>query len=381
VCKNKYIDIVQQSYLQDIIRWRYALLLLVPGLLRHIDILGRGHRVVIRCILRDLDATYSLRDKLVVAVYFSYYYEHVCVLKFVDTVDQSAREHLQCALEHRIILLYDNLFMKGSAKRKSHRQGLRGRVMLLRRLTKTAHLLPPQYQDLRRFECSILVDKKPCAQCTAPDGAPNTQDDPLRERDACFCSWIIRCLPTSYLNTFGIREKRLCMQIHESKHTYRTHTQKLAVLYYTAANQSDGAVKQLTDLYCNSIAFLLRLYFKILMTEAAVDPAIHDGAILTSFYRSLLQLVPFLAMNLSYDVILRESEQDTDRTIGYTKSTLHTWCRHQGYEKAYEDMFRELICEGIAISCKAREELDDLYEHEKSMHDNSQTYWTSNSET
>jgi hypothetical protein len=168
------------------------------------------------------------------------------------------------------------------------------------------------------------------------------------------------------------------MQIHENKHTYRAHTRKLAVLYYTAASQSDVAVRQLTDLYCNSIAFLLRIYFGILMT---VEPARHDGTILTSFYRSLSQLVPFLAMSLSYDVILRESEQDAEQTIGYTKSTLSTWCRNQGYEKAYEDMFGELICEGIAISRKAREELNDLYEHDKSMHGSSPIDQMSDSET
>jgi hypothetical protein len=334
-----------KSYLQDIVRWKYVLLYLVPDLRRHIDFLGQHLRNDFQYVLASIDAPYETPDKPKLVIMLSWYYKDVCALRFVDTVNQSAREHLQCALEHRLIHLYSTLLTKRSINRKSHRQEgpFRAQVIPFCALLGVTQFLPPQLQDPQIQGRWDLCDTHNDMQCRLPEGAPDAQEVSIEKRTACVCSWVINSLPTGYLTTFGLCAEVLCLRIHKRKCS-------LAAVYYEVANHPDAA-RGLTKLYCHSIAYLLQIYFNHLVTETTSSSRVsgtlshdrHDGLILSHSSGYVALDIFFIAMDLVSHFI-KDIEQSREPMSGNAVSSLDIWCRSEGRGEEYEAVLREIIC-------------------------------------
>jgi hypothetical protein len=282
------------------------------------------------------------------AFFLSALYDDFVNLKYLDTVDQSAGEHLRLAVEHRLILLYDILLVGKSVTRKVHQQERERRARELR-CTSKAVLLSPQFPDLPRPLMSTLFDNYATVQCEALDGAPNTRKDSLRKDTACFCAWITHGIPSPYFVEFDLQPEQICRDLHDIKHEYCYDAQGLAVMYYNFdVNESPYFANLIRDTYGRVMGNLLRLYSNCLLIEAAShldlpnivkSIRLDDERILASWYCLCPQLIPFSAMALTFDYLMWYFQASNEEE----EDILETWICDQVCVKEIEAAFREII--------------------------------------
>jgi hypothetical protein len=177
------------------------------------------------------------------AVPLTFYYEEVCSMRFLDSVNQPACEHLRCGIEQRLFLVYNALFTKDPVTKTLRYNELNIRAETLRRCSSAnSNSLQQQYHAISRLENWASEYHAPHPQCKCPK---DTQNDPFSQKGTGFCCWATYCLPKQYLETFGLSTGDFCECLHDTKQPRYHDTYCFASIFFI-----DMPVIQLLRLIC-----------------------------------------------------------------------------------------------------------------------------------
>jgi hypothetical protein len=271
-----------RSYAQSTLRWKTALLLLQPELVRRLARLEEHYRETTQAMLALFADRALYQYTYVAAVILGSMYADVCSMKFAksnyletETFDQSAVQHLRSAIEHRLRFLYGILF-SNEPKRKKFKPKEKERMQTLEAtgpFWKTLRLLPLQYSDRSNagywHRANTLYwpvhAQKQYSRCPLPC---NAGAEPLRSvtKPQCFCLWAVNCIPHECLGPFGFDPERFCHDVHDSKGQFHSNISDLRAMHAEIASKPEGTctLQELAVFYKGTIAILLRMYFDCL---------------------------------------------------------------------------------------------------------------------
>jgi hypothetical protein len=349
------------SYSLSIARWKGALLNIVPHLRRQITTLEQCHRIIGPRLLDCLDILYISADKMTAAFLLSWYYDDICSMRSLDTLDSSACDHISCALEHRLALLYDLIFTKVSATKTSHRRELKEQALMLRRCSNANIFVPSEYQSFHdnmqwasRYESSNF-------QCRDQE---YSQDHSSRKKVASFCSWVNCCIPPGYWEMFGLDTENFCKEIHDAEQIHDPNAYDLASLYDSVASNDPYLFPLLATAYRNAIAFMLQMYLSCLLTEAtsSTEIARHKPKIIWP------QEILFMAMPVCFHFLKWCGGQKNLMDQDFRK-TMGTWIREDGPGKAIEALLKEAPSKVSMVYVAEQEQnCEHDLQHDKSLH-------------
>ncbi|KAI2483448.1 hypothetical protein Ptr902_05765 [Pyrenophora tritici-repentis] len=144
------------SYSFSLLRWKRVILFLDPSLVHYVGYIEKLLYWRLQLILAELYDNRCYQDLTSAAWYLNVVYEGICSMEPSHLVDQSAKEHLQSALETRTAHIYSMLFPAGSTS-KAFRRKQEFQSLLLSWFKSTAHLLRPEYRRSVTASCDSAV--------------------------------------------------------------------------------------------------------------------------------------------------------------------------------------------------------------------------------
>jgi hypothetical protein len=149
------------SYSFSVFRWRRAILNLNPSLEETLNILEHLYHWLLQNLLVWLDGTHLVRDRFLVAISLTIFYEGISCMEPSDMINPSVNEHLQSAITDRIAHIYCLIIAQYSTAGKSRYKELKFYAVMFSLFTRTSSLLPPECRyDVSESERIILNTHK-----------------------------------------------------------------------------------------------------------------------------------------------------------------------------------------------------------------------------
>jgi hypothetical protein len=333
-------DLLAHYAIQILLIWKDAFIHFRPEAKIFMGILDRRYREAIQSFLVELDNTKLYHNKLRAAYILTLQYHSTLLLSDFGAVDLAAVEHIQCALQSRLVFLFGVLSTCNPEVKKL----LQNSKSLDRALFPFMHKTDQSLRFVQPDGFSMATQRvgNPSFHLQCP--ILQTHEDSRRStsKTSCFCSWALGWLPIVYLQYFGYDTGTFSQGLHDEGHVLYLLGRDVEARFQNLADGSGGLFLYGTDTLCFTAILSFFLYFgRLSLTDTPGGCALS----ITQHreYDLILHQVIFTAMELAGSFVESMRAIDNSEPHNFEVAPMANWVDRNGYERAMKDLFSDHI--------------------------------------